>query len=63
MPEAAIASACWRINCSLTLQSNLFHEFQPIGGVGATLGLGASSFSVPSAWAGVVAMKQSSATV
>src|SRR5213596_2747566 len=54
MPEAAMASACWRINCSLTLQANLFQELQPMGGVGARLGLGASSLRVSCAWTGAV---------
>jgi len=35
MPVATMASAISRINDSLTSQPNLFHEFQPMGGVGA----------------------------
>src|SRR6266852_501579 len=35
MPLATIASAISLINCSLTLQANLFQLFQPIGGVRA----------------------------
>src|SRR3954470_21319899 len=46
MPDAAMASACWRTRASLMSQLNLFHEFQPIGGVRASCGFGASSFSV-----------------
>src|ERR1700730_8512344 len=36
MPLATIASAISLINCSLTLQPNLFQLFQPIGGVRAS---------------------------
>src|SRR5688572_22456852 len=36
MPLATIASAVSRINCSLTLQPNLFQLFQPICGVFAS---------------------------
>jgi len=61
MPEAAIASACCRISCSLTLQANLFQEFQPIGGVGARFGLGVSSLRVSWAWAGVATTAASAA--
>src|ERR1700683_1553774 len=32
MPDLTIASAMLRIISSLTLQANLFHEFQPMGG-------------------------------
>jgi hypothetical protein len=35
MPDLTIASAILRIMSSLTLQANLFHEFQPMGGVRA----------------------------
>src|SRR5579863_9389922 len=34
MPDLTTASAMLRIMSSLTLQANLFHEFQPMGGVG-----------------------------
>ncbi len=36
MPEATIASAVSRINCSFTLSVNLFQLFQPICGVKAS---------------------------
>src|SRR2546423_13441326 len=35
MPDFTIASAMPLIMSSLTLQANLFHEFQPMGGVRA----------------------------
>ncbi len=35
MPEETTASAVSRISASLTSQPNLFHEFHPMGGVGA----------------------------
>ena len=37
MPDFTIASAMLLIMSSLTLQANLFHEFQPMGGVSARL--------------------------
>src|ERR1051326_7084231 len=41
IPDFTIASAMPLIMSSLTLQANLFHEFQPIGGVSAKLADGA----------------------
>ena len=35
MPDFTMASAMLLIMSSLTLQANLFHEFQPMGGVSA----------------------------
>src|SRR6266568_364427 len=35
MPDLTTASAMPLIRSSLTLQANLFHEFQPMGGVSA----------------------------
>ena len=40
MPDFTTASAMPLIKSSLTLQANLFHEFQPIGGVSARLAEG-----------------------
>src|SRR5580704_17694028 len=40
MPDFTTASAIALIRSSLTLQANLFHEFQPMGGVSARLGEG-----------------------
>ena len=37
MPDFTTASAMPLIRSSLTLQANLFHEFQPMGGVSARL--------------------------
>src|SRR6266853_1179492 len=44
MPDLTTASAMPLIMSSLTLQPNLFHEFHPIGGVGASA-LGFTVFS------------------
>src|SRR5579872_3495743 len=41
MPDFTTASAMLLIMSSLTLQANLFHEFQPIGGVSARFADGA----------------------
>ncbi len=35
MPDFTMASAMLLIMSSVTLQANLFHEFQPMGGVSA----------------------------
>lgn len=40
MPDFTTASAMLLIMSSLTLQANLFHEFQPMGGVSARLAEG-----------------------
>src|SRR5580765_2584841 len=40
MPDFTTASAMPLIMSSLTLQANLFHEFQPMGGVSARLAEG-----------------------
>src|ERR1700678_1796030 len=41
MPDFTTASAMFLIMSSLTLQANLFHEFQPMGGVSARRAEGA----------------------
>src|SRR5437588_8295079 len=41
IPDFTTASAMFLIMSSLTLQANLFHEFQPMGGVSARLAEGA----------------------
>src|SRR5579863_7567380 len=41
MPDLTTASAMFLIKSSLTLHANLFHEFHPMGGVGARLADGA----------------------
>src|SRR5580658_3133885 len=41
MPDLTTASAMLLIMSSLTLQANLFHEFQPMGGVSARCADGA----------------------
>ncbi len=62
MPDAAMASAAPLILASLISQLKWFHEFQPIGGVCATAGLGSAIFNAPSARAGAT-MKADEASI